>query len=55
LTDDELVGVLVEGEAAGAACVTAVGTTSAVTRRNVDRLLDAQGSKVRKSVKVVQL
>lgn len=55
LTDDELLGVLVEGEAAGAACVTAVGTTSAVTRRNVDRLLDAQGSKVRGSAKVVQL
>lgn len=55
LTEDELVGVLLEGEAAGAACVTAVGTTSAVTRQNVDMLLDTQGSKVRKSVKITRL
>jgi len=55
LTDDNLVEVLLEGEAAGAVCVTAVGTTSAVTRKNVDALLSAQGSKVRESVKIERI
>ena len=55
LTDDELIEVLLEGEAAGAVCVTAVGTTSAVTRQNVDALLDAQGSKVRGSVRIARI
>jgi len=55
LTDDELIDVLLEGEAAGGVCVTAVGTTSAVTRQNVDALLDAQGSKVRRSVKIEKI
>jgi len=55
LADDDLIGVLLEGEAAGASCVTAVGTTSAVTRKNVDVLLDAQGSRVRRSARIVRI
>jgi len=46
--------VLLEGTATGAACVTAVGTTTAVSRENVDRLLKEQGSQVLKSTKVIE-
>jgi len=46
LSEDELARILLEGEAAGAACVTMVGTTTAVTRDNVDKLLKEQGSTV---------
>jgi len=46
LSEDDLAHALLEGEAAGAACVTMVGTTTAVTRKNVDRLLEEQGSNV---------
>jgi len=44
LSNDELAHALLEGEAAGAACVTMVGTTTAVTKKNVDKLLKEQGS-----------
>jgi sugar/nucleoside kinase (ribokinase family) len=39
LTRKELLDLLIEGEAAGAACVTGVGATEAVTRENVSRIL----------------
>jgi len=52
LSDDELTQALLEGEAAGAACVTMVGTTTAVTRENVDRLLRDQGSSVLKGLRM---
>jgi len=52
LSDDELAHVLLEGEAAGAACVTMVGTTTAVTKANVERLLNAQGSTVLEQLRV---
>jgi len=42
LSEEELANVLLEGEAAGAACVTMVGTTTAVTEENVDRILKEQ-------------
>ncbi|WXG44111.1 MAG: carbohydrate kinase family protein [Promethearchaeati archaeon SRVP18_Atabeyarchaeia-1] len=42
LTRKELLDLLLEGQAAGAACVTDVGTTKAVTRENVDRILQEQ-------------
>jgi len=42
--------VLLEGAASGAACVTAVGTTTAVTRKNVNRLLKQQGLEVLNSM-----
>jgi sugar/nucleoside kinase (ribokinase family) len=42
LTRRELLDILLEGEAAGAACVTDVGTTKAVTCENVSRILREQ-------------
>jgi len=45
LSEAELTRILLEGEAAGAACVTMVGTTTGVTKRNVDKLLK-QGSAI---------
>ena len=45
-----LVDVLLEASAAGAACVTTAGATTAVTRENVDNLLTEQSEAVRKSV-----
>jgi sugar/nucleoside kinase (ribokinase family) len=42
LVRKQLLDLLLEGEAAGAACVTDVGTTKAVTRENVDRILRNQ-------------
>jgi len=42
LSEKELVNVLLEGEAAGAACVTMVGTTTAVNKENVARILREQ-------------
>ena len=38
--------VLLRGSAAGAACVTAPGATTAVTRENVEALIKEQGEKV---------
>jgi sugar/nucleoside kinase (ribokinase family) len=51
----ELAAMLLEAEAAGAACVTGIGTTSAVTRKNVRRLIAAQGARVRRSLRVEPL
>lgn len=50
LSAEDLSDILLEGAAAGAACVTAVGTTTAVTRENVDRLLKEQGPEILKGV-----
>jgi len=46
LSTDELVRILLEGEAAGAACVTKVGTTTAVTEENVKKILTEQEATV---------
>jgi sugar/nucleoside kinase (ribokinase family) len=54
LSSKVLCDVLLEGTAAGAACVTAVGTTTAVSRENVDRLLKQQGSQILKSTTVAE-
>lgn len=43
---EDLTRILLKGEAAGAACVTMVGTTTAVTKTNVDKLLNEQGSMI---------
>ena len=42
LTRKQFLDLLLEGEAAGAACVTGVGTTKTVTRENVDKILQDQ-------------
>lgn len=49
---NELIEVLLIGEAAGASCVTMVGTTTAVTKENVEKILEEQGEKLRRNVKV---
>ncbi|MEM2122497.1 MAG: carbohydrate kinase family protein [Candidatus Bathyarchaeia archaeon] len=46
LDEDELIRVLAYGQAAGAVCVTAVGTTTAVEEGKVDELLKSQGDSV---------
>jgi len=46
LSEDELSHILLEGEAAGAACVTMVGTTTGVRREIVDKILKKQGASV---------
>jgi len=51
-TDDELADALLDAEASGAACVTGIGTTSAVSRGKVDRLLAAQKADVMKTVRI---
>jgi fructokinase len=51
-TDEELADALLGAEAAGAACVTGIGTTSAVCREKVESLLAAQRASVRKTIKI---
>ena len=46
LSEKELANVLLKGEAAGASCVTMVGTTTAVTKENVTRILKEQGEEL---------
>jgi sugar/nucleoside kinase (ribokinase family) len=46
LTRKQFLDLLLEGEAAGAACVTSVGTTEAVTRENVNKILQDQKSTI---------
>jgi len=43
----ELTEALINGAAAGAACVTSTGATTAVTKENVKRLIAEQGDKLR--------
>jgi fructokinase len=52
---EELADALIEAEASGAACVTGIGTTSAVCRNTVDKLLAAQRSAVRKTIQTETL
>lgn len=52
-TDEELIPILIEAEAAGAACVTSIGTTSAVHRRNVTSLLVSQAARVKQSLRLL--
>jgi sugar/nucleoside kinase (ribokinase family) len=56
LSTDELVQILIEGSAAGAACVTKVGTTTAVTKSHVKQILEEQAPQLLKTrVKVHSL
>jgi sugar/nucleoside kinase (ribokinase family) len=52
LSTDNIVDILVHGEAAGAACVTGVGTTTSVTAQKVNELMLQQGLEIRKHVQV---
>ena len=55
LDEDELIKVLAYGQAAGAVCVTAVGTTTAVEEKKVNELLTRQGDSVISKVEKVTL
>ena len=56
ISEEDLITVLMEGEAAGASCVTGVGTTTAVTMENVSRILKEQGEHLRsKGLKIRSL
>ncbi len=45
--------ILLEGVAAGAACVTGVGATTAVTRENMDRLITEQASQTLRRTTII--
>jgi len=49
-----LCDILLEGAAAGAACVTGVGATTAVTRENLDRLLREQAPQTLQSTNIAE-
>jgi fructokinase len=49
---ETILDALLEGQAAGAACVTEPGATTAVTRVNVDLLLRSQGEKISEGTSV---
>jgi fructokinase len=53
LSSRDLCKVLLEGAAAGAACVTAIGTTTAVNRETVQRLLMSQGPRILKNTSII--
>ncbi len=53
LTVEEAKTMLLMGSAAGAACVTSTGATSAVTRENVDYLMNEQGDGVRSGRRLI--
>jgi len=48
LSTDNIVDILLQGEAAGAACVTGVGTTTSVSAQKVNELMLQQGPAIRK-------
>jgi len=53
LSTNNIVDILLRGEAAGAACVTGMGTTTSVTVKEVDELMLQQGLEIRKRAKVL--
>jgi sugar/nucleoside kinase (ribokinase family) len=53
MSPEVLCDILLEGAAAGAACVTGVGATTAVTRENIDRLLREQASQTLLRTRIV--
>lgn len=52
---ENLKRLLMAGQAAGAACVTGVGTTTNVTRENFDSIMNLQGGEVLRSTEVLSL
>ncbi len=46
IDDESLLDIMLEGEAAGAACVTMVGTTTGVSREKVDKILTEQRANI---------
>lgn len=52
---EDLKRILMAGQAAGAVCVTGVGTTTNVTRENFDSIINLQGEEVLRSTEVLSL
>jgi len=52
---DDLKRLLMSGQAAGAACVTGIGTTTNVTRENFESIMNLQGGEVLKSTEILSL
>lgn len=52
---EDLKRLLMAGQAAGAVCVTGVGTTTNVTRENFDSIINLQGEEVLRSTEVLSL
>jgi fructokinase len=52
---EDLKRILMAGQAAGAACVTGVGTTTNVTRENFDSIINLHGEEVLRSTEVLSL
>lgn len=55
LPTNDIIEILLTGEAAGAACVTMVGTTTAVTEDNVKRILEEQSEEIKRNIKVFSI
>lgn len=53
LSPRDLCEVMLEGAVAGAACVTAIGATTAVNRESIERLQKEQGSEILKNSSIV--
>jgi sugar/nucleoside kinase (ribokinase family) len=53
LSPEDLCEVILEGAAAGAACVTATGATTSVNRENVERLLREHGSEILQNTSII--
>ena len=54
LTMDEVVDMLLFGQAAGAACVEAIGTTAGVKSERVETLIKEQGEQVKSQTKITR-
>jgi sugar/nucleoside kinase (ribokinase family) len=52
---DVLIDLLLEGQAAGAVCVTGLGATTSVTRKNVKNILEQQKARVKNSTRMKKL
>lgn len=55
IPEEELIDILLYGQAAGASCVTDLGATGSVTVKNVESLLGEQGGEVVEDTKVVRM
>lgn len=53
MSPEDLREVMLEGAAAGAACVTAIGATTSVNRENVERLLRKQRSEILQNSSII--
>ena len=52
---ESLTKVLQYGQASGAACVTEIGTTPGVTKKNIEKIIKEQGPEILNSTKIVNI